>query len=285
MPTLADGIWVPHFSRLDEYLGPWMVYPPAAEQFCRLVANLDLAEHVRAFTALPTPKVPTVAETVEAKNGRRVAIIPLSGPMMKGQSSLGGASTIAARRMVRQAATDPGVGGILLAFDSPGGTVAGTQDLADDVRAASRRKPVFAHADDLLTSAAYWVASQADEVWANAPSALVGSIGTVIEVREQAGRAERLGMKNRLFTTGPLKVIGEDEPITEEQAVYLQQLAEKLQAEFDTAVKRGRGLSAAQLKEVRSGAVYPASDAVGLGLLNGVRPLAATIDALAGAAK
>ena len=279
MPDLPA---VPHFARLDEYLGPWMIYPPAFDALVAAARSVDLGAHVRAALAAPA-KVPTAAETVEASNGKKVGVVRVLGPMMKGQASMGGTSTVAARRQIRSAATDPEISGILLAFDSPGGTVAGTADLAADVRFAARRKPVIAHADDLLASAAYWVASQADEVWANAPTALVGSIGTLIEVTESPGRAERLGVRERVFSTGPLKAVGGDAPITDEQASYLQSLADKLQVEFDAAVKKGRRLSAAQMNEVRSGAVFVADDAQRLGLVNGVRSLGATIDALAGA--
>lgn len=278
----ADALLVPHFARLSEYAGPWLVYPPAFDALVSAARSIDLAAHVRAASAAPK-EVPTSAEVVEAGNGKRVAVVKVLGPMMKGQSSMGGTSTVAARRQVRSAAADPEIAGILLAMDSPGGTVAGTADLAADVRAAARRKPVIAHADDLLASAAYWVASQADEVWANAPTALVGSVGTLIEVTESHGRAERLGQRERVFSTGPLKAVGGDTPITDEQASYLQNLADSLQVEFDAAVKKGRRLSAAQMAEVRTGAVFPAADAQRLGLVNGVRSLGATIDALAGA--
>jgi signal peptide peptidase SppA len=271
---------VPHFARLDEYAGLWMIAPVGYERLRLQLASIDLAAHVQAAAAAPRP-VATSYAVAEARNGRKVALVNLAGPMMKGQSSLGGASTIAARRAVRQAAADSEIAGIVLAVDSPGGTVAGTADLAADVRAAARKKPVVAHADDLMASAAYWVGSQADEIWANAPTALVGSIGTIISVTESAGRAERIGQRERVFATGPLKDVGGDNPITDEQAAYLQGLAETLQLEFDAAVKKGRRLSAAQMAEVKSGAVFPAPEAQRLGLINGVRSLEATIDAVA----
>lgn len=280
---MTDSYLVPHFARLDEYLGLWMLSPVGFDRFRLDMESFDLAAHVRAVTAAPARQVSTAFETLEARNGRKVALVRMAGPMMKGQSSLGGASTIAARRAIRQAAADSEISGILLGISSPGGTVAGTADLAGDVRAASRRKPVIAHADDEMASAAYWVGSQADEVWANDRTALVGSIGTIIEVKETSGRAERLGMKERLFTTGPFKAVGGDNPITAEQADYVQNLANSLQAEFDAAVKKGRRLSAAQLAEVRTGAVFPAAEAQRLGLINGIRSLESSVEALASA--
>lgn len=277
---MNDTLLSPHFARLDEYVGLWMLSPLGYEQLRLQISGIDLSAHIKAAAATPRP-VSTSFETIQSRNGSKVALVRMAGPMMKGQSSLGGASTIATRRSIRQAANDPDVSGILIAVDSPGGTVAGTQDLANDVRFAARKKPVIAHADDMMASAAYWVGSQADEIWANAPTALVGSIGTIISVTESPGRAERLGIRERTFTTGPLKDVGGDSPITDEQASYLQNLANQLQTEFDAAVKKGRRMSTAQMTEVKSGAVFPASDAQRLGLINGIRSLESTIEALA----
>src|SRR5581483_9650939 len=106
------------------------------------------------------------------------------GMLMKGQSSMGGTSTVMARRDIRQAVADQDVAGILLAIDSPGGTVAGTDDLAAEVRQARTSKPVWAAIDDLGASAAYWVASQTQRVTVNSPTALVGSIGTLQVIRD-----------------------------------------------------------------------------------------------------
>jgi signal peptide peptidase SppA len=207
---------------------------------------------------------------------QQTAVVKLTGTLMKQQSSLGGnnTSTIAARRAIRSAAADPNVSGILLAIDSPGGTVAGTADLAADVKAASRKKPVIAHIDDLGASAAYWIASQADAVYANTPTALVGSIGTVLSITDSSGAGEKSGVKTMTFATGPLKAAGYDgTPITDEQAAYFQGLVDSLQQEFDAAVQRGRRLSDTKLAAVKSGAVYPAAEAQPLGLIDGVQPL------------
>lgn len=277
---MSDILLIPYFARLSDYIGPWLIYPPVADLYFALASGIDLAAHIRARAAAPV-KVNTAYQSLEAKNGRRVAMVSLLGPLMKGESSMGGASTIAARRAIRSAATDSEISGILLAIDSPGGTVAGTQDLAADVKAASRKKPIIAHIDDLGASAAYWAASQADEVWVNAPSAMVGSVGTMLEVTESEGRSQRLGTRLRVFASGPLKAVGGDHPVTDEQAAYLQNLVEELQTEFDAAVKKGRRLSAAQMQEVRTGAIFTARKAEALGLINGVRSLDATIEALA----
>lgn len=271
---------VPFFPRLHEYAGLWLVEPGAFRMAWAAFQARDLAAHIQ--NAPPLPSQPF--ELVKGKGDKSVAVIRMVGTLMKQRSSFGGSSTIDLRRQVRQAASDPNVSGILLAIDSPGGTAAGTDDLARDVKAARRKKPVWAHVDDLGASAAYWVASQADAIYANSPTALVGSIGTIMTIYDQSAAAEREGVKAMVFSTGPLKGTGvPGAPVTEDQAAYLQGIINATQDSFDTAVRSGRGLTAAQLADVKSGAIFPAPVAQDKRLIDGIRGLDQTIAALAAA--
>ena len=276
-PLLVAG--VPVFARLADWTGPWAIEPQAGRELARLAKGTDWAAHLRE-----PPRPQAAVEMAPGRKGQSVAVVRLVGPMMKAESSFGGASTIQTRRDVRQAAADPNVSAILLAIDSPGGTVAGTDDLASEVRKARRQKPVWAHIDDLCASAAYWVASQCDEVWANSDTALVGSVGTLSVVDDLSGAAEAAGVKTLVFRTGPLKGAGTaGEPVTDEQAGYFQGIVTDSQRAFDAAVRRGRGLTDAQLAAVKTGGVFLADEARRLKLIDGVRPLDATLAALAAA--
>jgi len=87
---------------------------------------------------------------------------------MKFPSSLeGDTSTIEARRAIRNAAHDDAVKSILIVFDTPGGTAAGTSDLAEDVKNAAAMKPVHSYLQDLAASAGYYVASSVTRINGN----------------------------------------------------------------------------------------------------------------------
>jgi signal peptide peptidase SppA len=276
-PRLA----VPEFPRLHEYLGTWAMYPPHFLAYWHAATSTDLVAHVKA--ALPKTE-PTPTQMVPGKGGKSVAVVNVRGTLMKQRPSLGGSSSVDVRRQVRQAANDPNVSGILLAVDSPGGTVAGTDDLAREVRTARRKKPTWAYVEDLGASAAYWVASQAGAVYANSPTALVGSIGTVLTVYDESKAAEAQGVRPLVFATGPLKGAGSPgTAVNDEQAAYLQGIVNGTQESFDAAVRSGRGLSAAELSAVRSGGVFLAAEAQRLRLIDGIRSFDATLDALAAA--
>jgi len=279
------ALTVPAFRRLSDYVGVWAVEPAAGSALLDLARRADLAAHVAA-AAPPLLKAALEYTPVKA-NGQTVAVVTLTGTLMKSVGSMsGGTSTVAARRAVRQAANDPEVAAILLAIDSPGGSVAGTADLAADVKAAGKKKPVWAQIEDLGASAAYWVASQADKVFANTATALVGSIGTLAVVYDLSGAADQAGVKTLVFGTGPLKGAGAPgAPVTEDQQAYFRGLVDDAQRSFDAAVRSGRGLTDRQLEAVKTGGVFGAADALDRKLVDGVQSLDATLAQLAAEAR
>ena len=279
--ALPDG-WraaTPVFPRLHEFAGLWAIEPHAFRTCWQAVARTDLFAHARAAAPIPPPAV----EMAGGRSGKSVAVLKVGGVLMKQRSSMGGASTVDIRRTLRQATGDPNVSGVLLQIDSPGGTVAGTDDLAREVKAARRKKPVWAFVEDLGASAAYWIASQAGAIYANSPTAMIGSIGTVMYLTDTSKRNEAAGVREMSFATGPLKSFGDGEGVTDEQAAYMQSLVNESQATFDAAVRAGRGLSAKELEAVRTGAVFHGLEAQRLRLIDGIKSFDATLDALAAA--
>lgn len=285
MPT--EPILVPTFPRLSEYAGIWAMEPGAFRLAWDAAQRIDLAAHMKAMDDEDTPETKrrVQVQSVSARNGKTVSIISVVGTLMKQRSSFGGTSTIELRREVRQAANDPDVGAILLAIESPGGVVAGTDDLAQEVKSARMKKPVWAHVDDLCASAAYWVASQAGLVYANSKTALVGSIGTYMTIYDLSGAFAHDGVKALVFATGPLKGAGTPgAPVTEEQQRYFQALIEGSQREFDRAVRSGREMTDAELKAVRTGGVFQAGEAIANKLIDGIQSLDRTIQMISEAA-
>jgi signal peptide peptidase SppA len=261
---------LPAFARLPDYLGLWCMERTRFEAICQLAKGMDLFAHAAED---PAP-LKSAVEKLPATGGKSIAVVRLAGMLMKSQSSMGGTSTVQARRDIRQAAADPEAAGIMLAIDSPGGTVAGTYELARDIKAAAKSKPVWAHIEDLGASAAYWAASQAGRVTANSPIAQVGSIGTYQVIYDESAAAAGQGVKTLVFATGPLKGLGvPGSKITDEQAAHVQALVDDAQTAFDAAVKKGRGMTDKQLAAVRHGGVMLAPAALDAKLIDGIEPL------------
>jgi signal peptide peptidase SppA len=202
-----------------------------------------------------------------------IAILAILGQMTKGDSSFGGTSTVRVRQAIREAAADPSIRSILLNIESPGGTVAGTAELAADVAQADTIKPVYAQIDDMGASAAYWVASQARKVYANA-TAMVGSLGTVLYVEDSSKAAEAAGVKVIPVTTGAYKATGADgTEVTDDQLEYLQGLVDDLNSYFKAGVRSGRDLTVAATDSLFDGRVHVAAKAQELGLIDGVQSM------------
>lgn len=268
-----DDLRVPTFARIDEYAGLWLMEQLAFRSYWDTASRIDLAAHAKEVQP-----VKSRMEMMSTANGQTVALVPVLGALMKQQASFGGTSTIQLRRDIRNAVADPNVSAIVMAFDSPGGTTAGLDDLASDIRNARRSKPVWAHVDDMCASAAYWLASQCEKIFANSATALVGSIGTYLTIYDQSTAAEQQGIKTLVFKTGSLKAAGvPGAPVTEEQQRYFQGIVDDVQGHFDAAVRKGRGMSAEQLAAVRTGGVFSATQAVDLKLIDGIQPLGKTI--------
>jgi signal peptide peptidase SppA len=288
-PGHAAQVGVPgvaHFPRLHEYAGVWLVEPGAFALHWVTFHRLDYAAHVANVAAAVNQPADrsTLTEMRPGKGGKSVALIRAEGLLMKQRSSMGGTSTVQLRREIRAAANDPNVSGILLAVESPGGSAAGMLDLAAEVRSARRAKPVWAQIEDLGASAAYWLASQADMVFANSPMSLVGSIGTYQVVYDYSAAAEKDGVKVFLFATGPLKgAATPGTPVTPEQQADFQSRVDDVQTHFDAAVRNGRSMNAGQLAAVRSGGVFSAAKAIDLKLIDKIQSPERTLEALANA--
>ncbi len=209
-----------------------------------------------------------VEELFEIDQG--VAVIPLRGPLMKGFSKFGGTSTVMARRAIRLATESKEVAAILISIDSPGGHVAGTQELADEVRRAGAVKPVHAHIEDLGASAAMWIASQAQRISANR-TANIGSIGVLSIIEDTTKLFEEKGIEVHVLTTGKLKGIGAPGvPVTPAHLEHIQERIDDVFEHFIGAIGAGRGLTGKRLAAVADARIVIAQKALALGLLDGI---------------
>lgn len=285
MTTLAYEITNPYsldvgYARADEYFSSiWMMREETLFGLAERCQGMNIALHVEKSTKQASGDLMSGANPVQFEDG--VAVISLAGPLMKQVSSLsGGTSTVAAKKQIRNAAASKEVQAILLRVESPGGTSAGTLELANEVAAASKKKPVWAYAEDLMASAAYWVGSQAQQIFAN-PTAIVGSIGTYAVIRDLSGHAAQLGVKVHVIRAGEMK--GAGEPGTEVTPAMLaewKRVVDGLNAHFVDGVASGRkhaGLSRKMVDALADGRVYIGQEAVGNQLIDGVQSFEQTL--------
>ena len=175
-----------------------------------------------------------------------IGIIDLHGPLMR-QPDLISSLLLGATDMnevtdaIQEAVQRDDVQSILIDINSPGGTVNGTPELAQAVADAAKLKTTYAFSAGQMCSAAYWIASQCDAIYAT-PSARVGSIGVMLPFIDSTEKFRSEGLKVEVFAAGKFKGMATPGvPLSEEQRALIQSDIEEIAAEFKTAVlARGR---------------------------------------------
>lgn len=211
-----------------------------------------------------------------------VAIVQLQGVLSKRMNMMsrisGGASTELVGRDLRAAMDDPRVHAVLLAIDSPGGSVDGTQTLADQVFAARGRKPIVAWADGAMTSGAYWIGSAASEAYISGDTVFTGSIGVAMQHVDISRYEEKIGIKTTDIYAGRYKrMASENAPLSDEGRAMLQSMVDQIYSVFVDQVARNRGTDTdTVLKNMADGRLFVGRAAITAGLVDGV----STLDAL-----
>jgi signal peptide peptidase SppA len=241
------------------------------------------AEQLQAFMGGRDDKPAT-----SSKRGA-VAIVPIRGVIAHRMDTIGlssgGASCESIKAMLESAFAEASVGTILLDVDSPGGTVTGCQELAAWIYEAKGRsdKKVVAISNGLMASAAYWIASQADEIVC-IPSGDVGSIGVYSVHQDLSEHLKQEGITITAIKAGKYKFEGNPfEPLSDEAREVMQARVDAAYAEFIKAVARGRGVEASAVKAgYGEGRVLKAKDAKAAGLVDRIATMDETLARLTG---
>lgn len=216
-----------------------------------------------------------------------VAVLPLHGvivPKAGLMSEVSGATSIEGfRSQFRQAMASENVSSVVIDVDSPGGMVDQVPEMAAEMRAARGTKPIVAVANSEAASAAYWLASQADQ-FVVTQSGRVGSIGVFTAHEDESARNVKEGVQTTLVSAGRYKTEGNPfEPLSDEARSHMQGLVDSYYGMFVSDVAKGRGVSVDAVRNgFGEGRVVSAKDSVSLGMSDAVGSLEGTVQALLG---
>ena len=217
----------------------------------------------------------------------KVAVLSMVGPIDQRSSFwldlFGGVSLEWFAAEFDKLMADSAVGAVVLDIDSPGGSVYGLAETTKRVFDARGQKPVVAVANSLMASAAYYLGSAADKVFAS-PSAQVGSIGTIAIHAEMSKALENEGVKVNIIRNPPTKGEGNPyEPLTEEAGADMQKQVDAYYGQFVADVARNRNTTKADVeKNYGRGRVLMADEAAVVGMTDGVKTLDQVIRELVG---
>lgn len=208
-----------------------------------------------------------------------VGVIGIRGVLGKGEFA--DTTYQGIRVAMAEAQADPDIKSILLRFDSPGGEAVPVETAAAEIFAARETmsaaggvaasgKPIVALADGLMASAAYYLASQANVIYAT-PGAIVGSIGTRMDVLNLSGLLDRFGVKIETIKSTAAKDVGSfSRPMSEQDRAMLQAEIMQFDGQFVAAIMRGRGVPREKVSQWQAVRVYVGSQAQREGVVDGM---------------
>jgi protease-4 len=168
---------------------------------------------------------------------------------------------------------------IIMRVDSPGGAVAPSQELHDEVqRTIKKGKPVLVSMGNLAASGGYYISCGATKIFAD-PGTLTASIGVIFEMPNMTGVADWAKFKMITYKSGKLKDSGNPfrEP-NEDDAKYFNDVIADVYDQFLTAVAEGRKLTKDEVRPYADGRVLTGIQAKQAKLIDELGGFSATID-------
>jgi protease-4 len=248
---------------------------PAALAAIRNTFEAACAGRLRADDHMPMPGQPDDYEEAEPVMAEGILVVPVHGVCARYLSAMetdcGGLDLNDTEATLREAQADPRVQGIVLHFNSPGGTVTGIPELASLIRTISETKPVIAFTDAQCCSAAYWLASACDSLVVT-PTADVGSIGVYSALVDESAAWAQEGYKLELMKAGKHKAMGiPGLPLAPEDRALIQAEVDSIYAMFTADVVANRARNGATVAEdTMQGQTFMGGTAVAVGLADRV---------------
>jgi signal peptide peptidase SppA len=271
-----------HQLLVAEYLAtPWALMPERLSAVTAVIARWSgdarASDEVMHSVAADRNARDARRQSSVSNSGGGIAVLPLygivtqRGNMVDDVSGPGTASTQQFSNLLRAALQDETVSQILIDIDSPGGSVYGVAELADEIVSARAQKPVVAIANSLAASAAYWIGCSASEFYVT-PGGEVGSIGVWQAHQDYSKAMDEAGVKTTLISAGKFKVEGNPyAPLDEEAQGFMQSRVDDYYAAFTKAVAKGRGVPISQVRDgMGQGRVLGADAALASSMVDGI---------------
>jgi capsid assembly protease len=276
---------------IDIVNGPWAILPDTHREIQDIYARHLKGDMIDVKGLNIQKRDPLAAAALVAASADRqaenrgtymvidnVAVIPVQDVIAKRMTWFmeicGGCSSQILMRDVTAAQNDPSIVGIILYFDTPGGTVDGTSEAASLVGQFRGNKPCIGFTDGMICSAGYWIAAPCDAIYISSDTNPLGSIGVVAAHTDVSKRMEMFGQRITEITAGDYKRVASSySPLTDEGRAYIQAQLDHIYTAFTDSVASYRGLSVDDHKQWADGHIFLGSNAQDAGLVDGVSTL------------
>ena len=227
-----------------------------------------------------------MSRSLREENLPLIAIIPVEGTLMPGDSEEGMAGSDTINGYIDTALEAEDLAAIVLRVNSPGGSVFASDLIRRKLsEVADAKIPIVVSMGTVAASGGYWIAAEADEIWA-LPTTLTGSIGAFTAFPTIEGIVEYIGVTVDGVGTTPLAGAASfDRGLSPEMASIVQALAYGAYDDFIELVASGRDMSEQAVRDVADGLVWTGAEAADRGLvdeLGGLHEAVAAAARLAG---
>jgi protease-4 len=196
--------------------------------------------------------------------GDRIAVVYLEGVIFSSKTF---------NEQLKMYADDSRVRAILIRMDTPGGGVAASQEISDQVKwlRNEKKKTVVISMGSVGASGGYYIACAADKIYAN-PGTVTGSIGVIAEWVNYGNLLKWAQMQPEVIKSGEFKDVGSPtREISPKERQYLQSLINQMFEQFVGAVAEGRkDLTRERIKLLADGRVYTGEEALREKLIDGL---------------
>lgn len=200
--------------------------------------------------------------------GDHVAVVPINGTIADGYE----ASAKNVNETLRDAFDDSGTKAVVIEINSPGGSPVQSDDIYREIlrlRNKHKKVPVYAVCVDTCASGAYYIASAADNIYAN-PASVVGSIGVAMDGFGFVGAMQKLGVERRALTAGDRKrALDPFSELKPDDVSHIQGVLGDIHQQFIASVRAGRGARLKESTDIFSGQIWDGRQAMALGLVDG----------------
>lgn len=254
---------------------PWAVLPDRLP-FIRAALN---GVSMRQQRASPQALFGTNTKLAgrKADNGA-VAVLPFYGIAVQRTDALGEALGLLSlwhfTQAFRAALADDSVGGIIIDVDSPGGSIYGVMELADEIYRSRARKPVAAVANSLAAAGAYWITSAAAESFVT-PGGEVGGVGVYDMHTDLSKGLEKAGIETTLISAGRYKTEGNPfQPLSTTARSAMQSRVDGYYRAFVPAVAKHRNVPESAVRNgMGQGRLLDAERAMRENMVDGIATL------------
>lgn len=191
--------------------------------------------------------------------GEKVALVRIAGVIIDSTDVID---------ELREYGKDRSIKAIILRIDSPGGAVAPSQEIYEEIIKLKEKKKIVVSMGTVAASGGYYIAAPADKIVAN-PGTLTGSIGVIMEVPNVADLMKKIGVETQVIKSGEHKDIASIfKSLTPEERQILQSVLDDVHTQFITAVSDSRGMAFEEIKKLADGRVFTGKMAKEIGLVD-----------------